>query len=417
MYLNRHVEYELRQMANHFKMILITGARQVGKTTLLENVFPELDTITFDPAKDIQGARTDPDLFLQQHPDPIILDEVQYVPELLASLKRKVDKNENKGQYFMTGSQNLSMLKNIAESMAGRVGILHLGAMSLDEQAGTVDGKSRQKNWLSHYLACTSPLEFRKKITGLNEHTTLLKAMWRGGLPGLLTTPDEMVARYFSGYLKTYLERDVRTAAAVESIGDFEDLVGIMAALTAQEINYSQLGRKLDIESRTSKRWIDLLKQSYQWHDIKSYSGNVIKRVSQKRKGYFSDTGLACYLQGITSHEGLMRHPLRGALFETHMVNTIRTLLESMPFDPVLYHWRTVGGAEVDLIISMDGKLFPIEMKMKTNISGHDTRGLQAFRATYGAHTQVMPSLILYAGTDCYLYDENTILLPWNATV
>jgi len=408
MYKPRHIEQLLRSISAYSKVILITGARQVGKSTLLANSFPDLQTFLFDSGNDRFNAKSDPDFFLKTNQPPIILDEIQYVPQLLSSIKRFVDQSPQRPQYFLTGSQNLAMLSTVAESMAGRVTILPLGPMTVYEQAG----RGLATSWLHHYLH--SPHTLRSHIKGALGAQTLISTIWRGGMPGYANIPDEFLHREMASYVETYINRDVRDMGEAGNVEDFTNFFSIMAVKTGQEINFDELGRELAIPGKKAKNWLALLSQGYQWRSIPPYHGNTEKRITHKRKGYIPDTGLACYLQHIPSPLALQGHPLRGALFETLMVNTIQALLDTMPFSAQLYHWRTNGGAEVDLVISLNGKLYPIEMKMSTQLSKHDTRGLRALRETYD---NVMPGIILYAGSDCYPIDEHTLALPWDAVV
>jgi len=411
-YKKRHIEEKLKKLSQFSKIMLVTGARQVGKSTLLKEAFPSLFSTTFDPHLDVLGAKADPEMFLKDHPAPIILDEIQYVPQLLSCIKRIVDTSPVCPQYFMTGSQNLSMLNTVSESLAGRVTILELGPLTLYEQLECTD----QPLWLTRYLA--DPGNIRSYVTGLLTTTSPMQFLWRGGMPVFLPTPDEFLHDACTSYLKTYIQHDVRNLGALENIQEFTNFFGIMAALTAQEINYNQLGRELNIAGPTAKKWLSLLKYSYQWRDIPPYHGNTIKRITQKPKGYITDTGFACFLQGVSSPETLRNHPLRGALFETLIVNTIDTLLSTMPFKARLYHWRSTGGAEVDLIIALDNKLYPIEIKMQSHVNKYDARGIQAFHETYrNSGVDVMPGLIIYSGNECYRVTENVTALPWNCSV
>lgn len=406
-YLQRHIENKLLQYARHFKVILVTGARQVGKSTLLQHLFPDIKSFVFDPIQDLYGARQDPDLFLDTHPSPLILDEVQFVPELLPALKRRVDKFDTRAQYFLSGSQNLSVLRTVSESMAGRVGILNLEGMTPYELY-----ENTEKTWLEHYLR--KPEELSSSIHQQLMTPPLVNLLWRGTLPGILDMPDEMVPGYLRSYIQTYVERDVRLLENIRELSAFDRFLGLSAALCAQEINASQLGREIGIAPATAKRWINLLDATYQWLEVPPYHGNTIKRVSGKYKGFWRETGIVCYLQRLSSPDALAVSPLLGPLFETFIVNLINRLCSLMPTPPQLYHWRTSGGAEVDLILELDGFLFPIEMKCKTNITGHDTRGLRSFRETYGSH-KVAPGIIVYAGTECYHVDKYTTAVPWNA--
>jgi len=411
----RIAQKRVRDLAKLFKMVLITGARQVGKSSLLAHLFPELRIFVFDPVQDLYGARADPDLFLTNFPGPIILDEIQYVPELLPALKRKVDQSEQHGQYFLTGSQQLSVLKTVSESLAGRVGIIELGPMIPQEQYAIASLTTQTTNWLDHYL--TDPHTFQKQFRGvMNIAPSLYETVWRGGMPGTIEIPDLSMADYFSSYIQTYVERDVRLLENIQDVATFGRFFALLSALTAQEINFSQLGREIGISPSTAERWLNLLRYTYQWHEVWPYHGNAIKRISSKPKGFLSDTGIACYMQRISSAQALGGNPLLGALFETFCFAMIKGLASDLSVAPYFYHWRTTAGAEVDLVLERDGNLYPIEIKCKTNITGHDIRGIHAFRQTY-AQKRIMPGLILYAGSECYWVDGHTIAFPWHGLV
>jgi len=330
---------------------------------------------------------------------------VQYVPELLPALKRKVDKSDTPAQYFLTGSQNLSMLRSVSESMAGRVGILNLEGLTLHEMFEQPDN-----TWLESYLKSPETICKESQVLSI---PPLVNLLWRGSLPGILDMPDEIVPDYFRSYIQTYVERDIRLLENIRELSAFDRFLGLSAALCGQEINASQLGREIGITPATSRRWLDLLENTFQWLELFPYHGNTIKRISGKRKGFWRDTGMACYLQRISSPEALAVSPFRGALFESWVVNSIYRLSSLLATPPQLYHWRTSGGAEVDLILELNGRLFPIEVKCKTTLSGHDTRGLRAFRETYG-QDKVAPAIIVYAGNECYRVDPFTTAMPWN---
>ncbi|MFA6291302.1 MAG: ATP-binding protein [Victivallales bacterium] len=408
-YRKRHIEGKLREYSKYFKVVLVTGARQVGKSTLLKHVFPELKTIVFDPLQDIYGARKDPDLFLDNFPAPVILDEIQYAPELLPAIKRRVDLSERKGLYFLTGSQNLSMLKSVSESLAGRVGILGLEGMTLQEMTGN----AAKPTWLKQYLE--SPSSLPESIKTLKDSLPPLKDfLWRGSFPGLLEMPDNMIHSFYESYLMTYVERDVRLLENIRDMNEFARFFRLCSALSSQELNMSQLGREIGISPLTAAKWASLLENSYQYMLLPAYHGNIVKRLSQKRKGCLKDTGFICYLQGLSSPDMLAASPLLGAVFETWAVNSVFRQAATLDFSPMLYHWRTNGGAEVDLVIEANGKLYPVEMKCKTNLKAHDGSGIRAFFESYGK-TNVETGLIIYAGDTCYRFEENVIAIPWNA--
>lgn len=407
----RHAEARLKRLAEHFKVVLVTGARQVGKTTLLRHVFPKLKSVVFDPTIDRFDARRDPDLFLDSFPSPLILDEVQYAPELLAAIKRRVDESDAPGQYFLTGSQNLSVLRSVAESMAGRVGILHLDGMTPYEWAGRGDAPG----WLRAYLE--APETLPKRFRGVLESTSPLPhTLWRGFMPGMLDKPDDVAADFFSAYVQTYVERDVRLLEGIREIAAFGRFLGLTGAHTGQEINASEYGRELEVRPVTARRWLDLLTHTFQWIELPAYHGRVLKRLTSRRKGYLRDTGLACWLQRISGPDALAASPLLGALFETCVANLIHREFVTLATPPQAYHWRTGAGAEVDVVLDLDGKLHPIEIKCRSYVTREDARGLRAFRETY-PKTPIARGLIIYAGRECHAVDEHTTALPWNALI
>lgn len=407
-YRPRHGEAKLRELAGFFKVVLVTGARQVGKSTLLHHTFPDHEVVVFDPLQDLYGARSDPDLFLDNFPPPIILDEIQHAPELLTALKRRVDSLEEPGQYLLTGSQNLAVLRTVAESMAGRVGIMELEGMTSAELAGRGEERGWLARWLEDPRQLRTPSE-APRLRGLPP----AERLWKGSLPGLLDAPDSIVPDYLRSYVQTYVDRDVRSLEDIRQLAEFGRFLALSAALTAQEINRAHLGREVGISPSTARRWLDLLIHSYQWRELPAWHGNTVKRVSGKRKGYLRDTGVAAWLQRLSSPRALAVSPLHDALFETWVANDIHGQLVQVPGPPRLWHWRTAGGAEVDLILEQDGRLFPVEIKKKSTLSGHDTRGLRSFRHTYGEET-VAPGLIVYAGSAAYWIDEHTFAIPWD---
>ena len=408
-YRPRRAENKVRDYSQWFKSVLLLGARQCGKTTLLRRLFPDIPIITFDPVQDLHGARQSPDLFLDSFPPPVILDEVQYAPELFSALKRRLDRSEGCGLYFLTGSQNPAMLRQVAESMAGRVGVLTLDFMD----AGELNGDGATLPWLNAWLEDKGNAKAENFIVPSSQPSGgLLRTIWRGGFPGLLDLPDAAIQPHFTSYLNTYIERDIRMAGDIRDLSNFGRFFARCAALTAQEINLTQFGREVGIAPATAQKWFTLLKTTFQWHELPAYSGNAVKRLSGKSKGHLSDTGMACMLQKLGSTAALSVSPLRGALFETWAVNELRKQSASMPSQPAFYHWRTKNGAEVDVVLEQDGCVYLLEMKCKTELKGHDLSGIRSFRETYG---QMFPAVIIYAGEVCRKLDEHTLAMPWNA--
>jgi predicted AAA+ superfamily ATPase len=245
-------------------------------------------------------------------------------------------------------------------------------------------------------------------------HTPLVNRLWRGMFPGLIEAEDILdVPDYMRSYVMTYLERDVRRAGDIQALETFRRFMGLLAALTGGEINLTQLGRDIGIARATATKWLSLLSATYQWLSIPPYHGNTIKRISGHPKGYLQDTGLACFLQRISSPESLLVSPFLGALFETFVVTEIRKQIAAMPTQPSCYHWRTHAGAEVDLILEIDGKLWPFEFKAGTRISGHDTSGIKAFRKTY-PHITDTPGAIIAAVETPQRLPEDIWVLPYD---
>lgn len=400
----------LKDFSKLFKIIFLVGARQVGKSSLLAHLFPQNKVFVFDPIQDLFNVRKNPDLFLSDFKPPLILDEIQFAPELLPSLKRYADSSDDKGQYFLTGSQQLSILKSVSESLAGRVVIIPVTPMTPHEMYATFN---KDQNWFLNYLKHPDTF-FNATLKKIDSAVTRLEAILRGGMPGVIDLPTRALGAYFSSYVQTYVERDVRLLENIEDLSNFGRFIALISALTSQEINYSQLGRELGISSKTAERWLRLLVHTYQWAELQPFHMNAIKRLSLKPKGIITDTGLACYLQRISSPEALAASPMQGAFFESYCFNMIKGFCTALQVMPNFYHWRTLAGAEVDIIVEIDGVFYPIEVKSATTVSGNDVRGITAFRETY-PHLRIAKGVVIYAGDECYHITQDVVAVPWNA--
>lgn len=409
MYTDRIATQHLRTLTQNFPIVVVSGARQVGKSTLLRHVFGQhADMVVFDPAQDLGSARQDPDLFLANHPAPVILDEIQYVPELVAALKRRVDLDRKPGQYLVTGSQQWNVMRSLAESLAGRAVFLDLEGFSLGETARRQASSAWLPAWLENpEIFITQPRNRLALPFTPYEH------LWRGTLPDATQLPKATLPDFWQAYFRTYVERDVRLLAEVSDWHTFGRFVRVAAALTGQEINASHLGRELGLTPQTARRWLDLLVATFQWFEVPPYGGNAIKRVSGKAKGYLADTGLACWAQAISSPVALGGHPLWGHFFETFVVGEIRKQMSLLSPAPRLHHWRSAGGAEVDLLLERDGRFFPVEIKGKSRVARADTRGIQAFRAAY-PHLSVAPGLVIALCERVERLNDTDVSLPWN---
>jgi hypothetical protein len=410
-YRKRLIESRVLYAAKHFPVILITGARQVGKTTLLRHLFEgHYPFYTFDPVSDIHHVRENPDLFLNQIQGPAIFDEVQYVPELLNSIKRTVDTAQKPGHFFLTGSQNFSLLKSISESLAGRVFILHLHPITFGERAG-----APASSWLEAILDSNTN-NYSETLSGfksLSEGRFLFDTLWRGGMPGAIDIPADLLQDYFRSYVQTYIERDVRQLADIRELQNFNRFFALCAALTAQEINHSQIGRDIGVTPQTAYRWMELLAGTFQWTQIPAFSRNPVKKLSGKAKGYISDTGLACMLQFLSTPRAIEVNPLRGRLFETAMINDIIGQISALSAKPTMYHWRTHGGAEIDFLCERDGKVWLFEIKSSESISTSHTRGFRTFKETY-PDIAVSGEFILAPVVGIQKISETAWILPYD---
>ena len=413
-YRRRHLERKVRQYREVFPVLLITGARQVGKSTLLREVLgPSVPHVVFDPVVDVGNARQDPEFFLAQHPPPVVLDEVQYAPELLPVIKRWVDRDPKPGQYFLTGSQNLALMENVSESLAGRVMVLDLPALSLAERCD--HAVTVESSWIDDLFMKDAAVRLRARgrLPALASEPTLFARVWRGGFPGILDLADGILPDVFGSYVRTYIERDVRRVADVADLHLFSRFLALCAALSGQEVNHSQLGRELGVTAQTAGRWLALLSATFQWLEIQPYHGSTIKRIARRPKGYLSDTGLAAYLQHVSSPLALGDHPLQGALFETHVVLDMVKLLQVCGARPQLWHWRSHGGAEVDLLLERDAMYVPVEIKSAARVTSADARGILAFRETY-PRLRHGPGVIVAAVEQVSELRDGVVVVPYD---
>lgn len=409
MYIDRSASDKLIRLSAAFPVVVITGARQVGKSTLVERLFKDkADLVVFDPVIDIENARQDPELFLSNHRTPIILDEIQYAPELIPVIKRRVDKNRSPGQYIITGSQHWGVLKSISESLAGRCVFLDLESLSLNEISKRHDGRT----FISAWLDSPSDIIFSSPER-LPIGKTLYELLWKGWMPETQFVDPDLIPDFYSAYIRTYIERDVRLIANISDFQLFGRFVRLMAALSGQQINYSQLGRELGLSPKTAGAWLEILLSTFQWFEIPPYSGNTVKRISGRSKGYISDTGLACTSQAISTPSAIGSHPNRGALFETAVVGEIKKQISILSPKPNLYHWRSHGGGEVDLLLERDGVFYPVEIKAKSNPTRKDTTGISSFRKTY-PHLNIEKGLVLCPSERIVQLSELDYAVPWD---
>lgn len=407
-YHKRLIEANIQELGSHFPVVVLTGARQVGKSTLLKHLLPQAHHITFDPVIDVGNARKNPELFLDHLQKPVILDEIQYAPELLPVIKRRIVEHSTPGQYWITGSQNLGFLKNVSEILADSAALLSLYPMTLSERYGDAS------TWINHFIK--HPKEFLKQSIShiaSDNNQTLSSFLWRGGYPGLIELNEDRQSDVLNSYLQTYFERDIRLLNDISDLQEFARFLQLSANLTAQEILFAHLGREIGISPQMAQRWLTILKNTYQWIELPAFSGNTLKRLSLRNKGYFLDTGMATHLMHISTPKALLGHPKLGPLFETYVVNDILRQLSLLSKKPTVYHWRSHGGAELDLLLEMDNMYYPIEIKCKTRPASSDIRGIQAFKETY-PDLQIAPALVICAVNEVTSLGKGCYAIPFD---
>lgn len=410
--LSRILKASLVEASESFPTVLLLGARQTGKTTLIETVFGDrVKTFTFDPIQDLYQARKDPDLFLDQVGFPVFLDEVQYAPEVLSAIKRRVDIHKQTGMYFLSGSQNFSVMRAIKESLAGRVYIQELFPLSQRE----INNQTNSESFINSWINSKGKLDiedFSKRIKDVTSNSTsITQIIWRGGFPGILNIKNSMIPGYFQSYIQTYVERDIRSLADLHSYQDFGKFIQSLAARSAKEINENELGRELGINRKTAVAWKELAINSYIWIEIPAFYGNTTKRIAGKKKGYMIDSGLICSLLKFPSPESIIGHPEFGFLYETFVFMEIWKSLQGLPLFPGISHYRTHGGAEVDFILEYGGFHFPIEVKASTNPNGNDAKGIESFQKTFGS-LSIAQGIILCSCKSPYKVNKSTWAIP-----
>ena len=366
MYIKRHIETAVLERAKEKGAIVVTGARQVGKTTLIEKIKPDIAKVTFDNLSIRNRAIDEPEAFLQLNPPPIFIDEVQYAPEIFPYVKISLDESHNKGDYFLTGSQSFELMKNVTESLAGRAGILELLGLSLREM--------RSENWNEPFLPTFDYLMRRNS----GKITLSIKETWeiihRGCMPELFIEKDFNWQNFYSDYVKTYIERDVRKLTQVADETDFLKFMTVCAAMTGNLLNMASLAKDVGISEPTAKRWLSILKTSGIIYLLNPYSNNAIKRTVKTPKLYFLDTGLAAYLTRWLTPETLSEGAMSGHFFETFVIAELLKSYKNAGKEEYFYFLRDSNGREIDLLIFQDNTLFPLEIKQRTNPTPKDIK-------------------------------------------
>ena len=312
MYIQRHIENMLKKAEKQTKVVLLTGARQVGKTTSVQHVYPELEYITLDDENELRLALTDPVLFFRERSFPLIIDEVQYARDLLRAVKLISDKEKSKGQFFLTGSQTYELLSMTAETLAGRVSILEMSGLSFREITGI--------SFCEPFYPSMDYIKRRKKQ--LVPYTEIWNRIHRGSMPEL-TDMERDWEWFYRDYIRTYIERDIRKIVNVKNELKFRSFLISLAARSGQILVYDDIAKDIGADIKTIQHWISVVAASGLIHIIHPYYNNAIKRTVKTPKLYFMDTGLLCYLVGWKTPETAKNGAMSGSIFETFVVSEI----------------------------------------------------------------------------------------------
>ena len=367
MYINRHAEKTVQELAQMFGAVLVAGPRQVGKTTMLAQLTGGMNCATLDDPILRASAEEESGTFFKDNPPPVFVDEIQKAPALFEQIKLYLDRERKKGQFFLCGSQQFKMMKGVSESLAGRIGLVTLLGFSLRESHGVA--------FDIPFLPTAEYFSQRKMNTVDISYDEVWNTIHRGSMPELQDNPDFNWQMFYGAYVRTYIERDVRELSEIGDTVKFTRFMVAAAASTGQLLNLSSLARDVGISQPTAERWLGILAASNLVYLLQPYSNNITKRAVKTPKLYFLDTGLAAYLTKWNTPDVLKNGAMAGAFFESFVVSEIvksyynRGILE-LP----LYFYRDKDMNEIDLLIEENGMLHPIEMKKHADPQKKDVK-------------------------------------------
>lgn len=407
-YLKRHLEQEVKKAGKFYPVVLVCGQRQVGKSTMLYNIKDKnRNYISLDDNAIRRLAKNDPELFLETYKSPLIIDEFQRVPNILLSIKKIIDekslkKSKNNGLYWLTGSQKFVMMKNISESLAGRIAILEMSTLTSREVAKKsnllFDGNLKQ--YIKNYNKDKDYLDIN----------TIFKKIFLGGFPKVITTKINR-QNYYMDYVNTYLERDIKELSQVGNLDTFYDFLVYMASRTSQELKYEEISKNIGISSPTAKQWVSILERTGAIFILRPYSNNITKRLVKTPKVYFMDTGLVSYLCGWDSPKTLQNGAMSGAIFETYVISEIVKSYMNNRKKIDLYYYRDIDKKEIDLLIVKNNSITPIEIKKSKNPND----ATKNFDVLSKFKMKINKGIIVCMANEFMPYDKNADICPVSA--
>ena len=403
-YITRHMEKVILDCSKAFSALLITGPRQAGKTTMLK-MLAEREGIgrgyvSLDDLNMRDMAKNDPQLFLQLHQPPVIIDEVQYAPELFTYIKIHVDKHHTPGAFWLTGSQIYRLMRGVQESLAGRVALLHLSPLSQREITGALP-----RVFSVDFEALLS----ESKAVAPVSIPDMFERIWNGCMPGLISGQRSERDIFYSSYISTYIERDVRELSGTIDALKFNRFVTAVAARCSQLINYTALAEDADIDIQTAKSWLNILETLGIVFLLHPYSNNVLKRTIRTPKLYFYDTGLVCYLTRWSSAEVAEKGAMSGALLENFTISEIAKSYQNAGRSPYLYFYRDRDAKEIDVVLEENGKLYPLEIK-KT--AAPDRRITNTFAVVNRSPLERGTGAVLCLAQEFSAFDRDDLIIP-----
>jgi len=391
--INRTILKDLQEALAVFPVVLLCGARQVGKSTLVLSLCEHY--ITLDDITQLDGARADPKRFIQDLPRPIVIDEIQKAPELLPAIKEEVDRKRKNGDFLLTGSANLLGYKKVTESLAGRMGVMELLPLSCREMANRADANLADDLFSAEWPNNKTP----------QSSNLLLDSLLQGGYPELQRIHTQRGRNlWFSSYVSTYIERDVRDIGELRHIDRFIHLLNILAPRSATLLNKAELSRTAGIEQKTLTNYLSLLEMVFQIKRIQPYSTNQGKRFVKSPKLFFTDSGVLCHLLGLNSKETLRNSSHYGAILETFVFTELLKAVQYSESPTRLWHYRTSDQHEIDLLIERDGKVIPVEIKAAKTVRKKDFKHIEDLQSR---NSTVKNGVIFYQGEQLVPFGKN----------
>ena len=407
MYIKRHIERVVERQSGNFPIVVLTGARQVGKSTMFQNKFEGMRQVSLNTLAARRAAEETPSLFFETYRPPVVVDEVQRAPALFEYLKDIVDGDNRRGRFFLTGSQSFNLMQNVSESLAGRAGMVKLMGLSYREIEGIeyFDPFKPTKEYI-----------FRMKETGAKyDYQKIIRTVWKGSFPRLYQKEHscEEWMDFYNSYLQTYIERDVKQIIQIQDEAAFLRFIRGVAAFTGQQLNYSTLAEICNKDVTTVQRWISVLQTCGLLYLLQPYYNNFNKRMTKTPKLYFMDTGLACFLLGWNTPEQLVNGAMWGHIFETYAVcEILKSYYNYGSTHPGLYYYRDKEKNEIDLLIEDGGVLYPVEIKTASEPGKSAAAAFRVLKNIYGKTAG--EGAVVCMGREVLPVAENVWTLPVN---